>query len=169
MKNNNMRKLLYLSCLPVLMLWASCKKELPDYGNTATVKMSNGWWVNLYEAGNLVTAKPIFFDTYNTAGNNDSLWLDDLTNGYGFKCKVKIDYNAMTFSGASLPNDYFDGTPAFPATVTINNGKVLAGAGHSRKGNVTDSLYMEAVFSDDPGETWKITGTARTGIKDDDY
>ena len=163
-----MRKLIYLFCLPVMLLGASCTKKIPENGATSTVNMSNGWWVVLSLGGAAQTGH-VFLNTYNTAGNNDSLWVDDLKNGYGFRCKAKVDYPNMTFAATSSANDYYVGTPAFPATVTITGGKVLAKAGHSQSGVATDSIYMKVVFSDDPGDTWEIAGTARTGLIEDDY
>jgi len=146
---------------------AACKK---DYvvGQTATPKTSNGWWVVLY-VGTTQLTDPALLSTYNTSFSADSMWVDDLKNGYGFKSKVHLDYKAMTFSVTGSANSYFVGTPAFPATVTITGGKVLPKAGHSRAGNVADSIYMQAVFSDDPGTTYTITGTSRTGLIEDDY
>ena len=164
-----MRKLIYLFCLPVMLLVASCTKQIPDYGATSTVKMANGWWVVLSLGGAPQTSQ-VFMTTYNTSANTtDSLWIDDLKNGYGFKCKAKIDYTNMTFAATNSANDYYVGTPAFPATVSITGGKVLAKAGHSKSGVATDSIYMKVVFSDDPTDTWEIAGTARTGLIEDDY
>ena len=163
-----MRKKLFLLCLPAFMLWVSCSKSLPDYGTTPTVNMSNGWWVTL-NLGNVAYTPPVFLSTYNTSENPDSMWVDDLKNGYGFKCKAKVDYSHLTFSATNVGNSYFVNTTAFPASVTLLNGKILRKAGHSKAGNMTDSIYMQAVFSDDPGDTWTIAGTARTGFIEDDY
>src|SRR5580704_9717051 len=100
----------------IILLWLSCTKGVPNFastqtGNTATVKMSNGWWVNisLPGLGNL-TPTPIFFETYNTASNSpDSMWLDDLDNGYGFKCTTAVNYSALSFSVTNSKNLYVDG------------------------------------------------------------
>jgi hypothetical protein len=162
-----MRKLI-LILFSIILLAGACKRTLPDYGATATVKMSNGWWVVLYEGSTAVT-NPVFFTTYNTSSNTDSLWLDDLKHGYGFKVKTAVDLNALTFTGNGLANSYYIGTTAFPASVNITSGKVMLKAGHSRAGNITDSINIKAVFSDDPGETWTIAGVARTGFIEDDY
>ena len=160
--------------LAALIFLAACKKTSmqangyasTQFGNTATVKMSNGWWVNisLPGLGNL-TPTPVFFSTYNTAANSpDSMWLDDLGNGYVFKCVVAVNYPALTFSATNSINIYDSAE-----TVNILNGKVLPKAGHSRAGNITDSLYMQAIFSDDLTDTFTIAGTARTGFDEDDY
>ncbi len=164
-----MKKILILNTLVIAMLVSSCTKSLPDYGTTATVKMSNGWWVNIQAGGSNLTATPTFFTTYNTVGNTkDSMWLDDLKDGYGFKCMVATNYTQLIFGAAKSSNEYYDGSVNFPATVSISNGKILPKAGHSRAGNVADSIYMEAVFSGDP-TTYIIAGTERTGFDEDDY
>src|SRR5882757_5749905 len=123
---------------------SSCKK---DYvvGQTATPKTSNGWWVVL-SVGTTQLTNPGLLSTYNTSFSADSMWVDDLRNGYGFKSKVHLDYKAMTFSVAGSGNIYYDPAhPAnFPLTVSITGGKVLPKAGHSRAGNITDSIYMQA-------------------------
>src|SRR5262249_51814806 len=97
------------------------------------------------------------------SANDDSLWIDDLGHSWQFKVKTKIDYSNLTFSGSGVPNQYYN------ITVDIADGKILPKAAKSRSGNVTDSLYFKATFSDDPTTTYVISGTARTGFIEDDY
>lgn len=171
-----MRKILLGISIASVLLAVSCTKGVPDYassqfGNTATVKMSNGWWVNisLPGLGNL-TSTPTFFATYNTSANNaDSIWIDDLGNGYGFKCTVALNYTGLTFNVANSLNQYIDGNGDTSTLVTILSGKILPKSGHSRTGNITDSIYFQAKFSDDATNTYIIAGTARTGFDEDDY
>jgi hypothetical protein len=169
-----MHKILFALFISVMLLVVSCTKKQPDFastqiGNTATVKMNNGWWINVSiqgQAGNLLPT-PVFFATYNTASNSpDSLWIDDLGNFWDFKVVATANYPALTFAANQVLNNYY------ADTVNITNGKILPKAGHSRAGNVTDSLYMEVTFSDDVpayGNTYIIAGTARTGFDEDDY
>ena len=73
----------------MILFSMSCTKKLEDPGATNTVAMSNEWWVTLTLGGNDLLGKHVLFSTYNTSQNvADSLWLDDLGNGYDFKCKV---------------------------------------------------------------------------------
>jgi hypothetical protein len=168
-----MKKQLILILLSGVLL-ASCKKSLPDVGNTAAVKMANEWWVTLdlgnqkdyYGIGHFKIA------TYNASSNDNKMWVDDFKNGWGFKTKVTADYNALTFSlPAGGDNLYFDPSKptAYPSTVKITNGKVLLNAAHSRSGNVTDSIYFNVEFSDDPGTIYTYAGCARTRFNEDDY
>jgi len=152
---------LALTVLVILGL-TSCKRTLPDYGRTSTVKFSNGWWCNLYQGGSALYAKPAFFSTYNTSAG-DSIWVDDLANLWDFKVKAAIDQAGLTFSTKNAQNEYYD------IQVTITDGKILPKAGHSITGLATDSIYMKVVFSDDPTTTYEIKGTARTGQEADDY
>ncbi len=159
-----MRKLIYIICLPALLFAVSCTKTYSDYGNTSTVKMSNGWWVTYFIGGVAQNSTPLFFSTYNSSSNLDSMWVDDLNNAFGIKCKTKVNYTNLTFSATKSGNEYMTDS------LTVTNGKVLLKAGHSRAGNPTDSLYMQLTFSDDPSNTVvTITGTARTGLIEDDY
>ena len=170
-----MRKIIFVILIVAgAFLLNGCSKATPSVypnlsGSTATVKMSNGWWVNVSlkgQPGNLLP-KPVFFETYNASSNvSDSLWIDDLGNFWNFKVLTTADYSSLTFKGTGLINTYYSDT------ANVNNGKILLKAGHSRAGNVTDSLYIEVQFSDDQpafGNTYIISGTARTGFIEDDY
>jgi hypothetical protein len=169
-----MRRILLAISITTIFLIVACTKKQPSYaslqaGNTATVKMANGWWVNVSvqgQAGNL-NSVPFFFATYNNAANSpDSIWVDDLGNFWDFKVTAAANYPGLLFQTAGALNNYY------ADTVVIANGKILPKAGHSRAGNITDSIYLEAKFSDDVpsyGNTYIIAGTARTGFDEDDY
>ncbi|MFI5185309.1 MAG: lipid-binding protein [Chitinophagales bacterium] len=158
-----MRKKLFAIFIVLTILSISCKKDLKP-ADTAAVKAANGWWVTFKLGGaDVYGLGTFFFDTYNTSANDDSLWVDDLGHSWQFKCKTKIDYNSLTFSTANAQNQYYN------ITVNIADGKILPKAGRSRSGNPTDSIYFKATFSDDPSNTYEISGTARTGFIEDDY
>ncbi|RYZ16663.1 MAG: hypothetical protein EOO16_25435, partial [Chitinophagaceae bacterium] len=157
--------------LVLLAALASCQKKMEEPGGTGAEKLANEWWVTLTQNGADVYDLGHFkITTYNPATGTDSLWIDDDKNGYGFKTKVAADWNASTF-GSAASNLYFNpASPAsFPQTVTIVGGKVLAAAGRSRTGNVTDSICMTVEFSDDPGTQFVLSGHARTMFAEDEY
>ncbi len=160
-----MRKILFIGFVALVSIYSvSCKKTLPDAGRTSLVKMANGWWVNYTLNGVSQTSSPTFFSTYNVSENTtDSMWFDDLGHFWDFKGKVKADYVNQTFSGTGVVNQYYT------STADIANGKIITRGGHSRAGNITDSIYAEIQFSDDPGNTYILSGTARTGFIEDDY
>jgi hypothetical protein len=149
----------------IIVLFLSCTKKLQDPGATNTVAMSNEWWVTLTLNGNDLIGAHVPFSLYNTSQNvSDSIWLDDLQRGYDFKCKVHADPKSLSFSTDSSQNEYYD------IRVHIANGKVIPNGGHGKStGNIVDSLYMEASFSDDPGNTYIISGVARSRFAADDY
>ena len=154
------------------VVFTACTKK-PDIENTKAVKVANEWWVTLdlngekdvYGIGHFKMA------TYNTAANDDSLWVDDFQNGWGFKAKVKADYSQLTFAKSNASNAYYlPATPAkFPITVNITDGKVLPGVGHTKSGNQADSIYMKIEFADDPGTIYEMVGHSRTGFFEDEY
>jgi len=149
----------------IMILFLSCTKKLENPGATNTVAMTNEWWVTLTLDGNDLLGGHVLFSTYNTSQNvADSLWLDDLENGYDFKCKVLADPKNLTFATDSSQNEYYD------IRVHIANGKIIpnGGKGYST-GSIVDSIYMEASFGDDPGDVFIISGVARSRWAQDDY
>jgi hypothetical protein len=165
-KTNRMKKITSSLFIIVIVCMFSCQKSF-DPGTTVANKIANGWWVTFTQGGSdIYGLGTFFFSIYNTSQNGDSIWIDDLKHSWVFKCRAVADYKALTFSATASPNDRNGDT----TTVTITNGIVLPKAGRSRAGNITDSLYMQISFSDDPsGFTYVISGTARTGFIEDDY
>jgi Lipid-binding putative hydrolase len=160
-----MNRTFKISGIIVLLFSISCTKKTLAPGATNTVAMSNEWWVALSLNGNDLLGTRVLFATYNTSENvSDSLWLDDLNNGYQFKVKVLADPKNETFSVDSAQNESYD------IRVHIANGKIIANGAKSKStGSVVDSIYMEASFGDDPGHTYIISGVARTRWAQDDY
>jgi len=159
-----MNNVLRISAI-LMLVFLSCTKKLENPGATATVSMSNEWWVTLKVGSTDLLGAHVLFATYNTSHNvSDSLWLDDLGNGYQFKCKVLADPKNLTFSTDSSQNETYD------IRVHIANGKIIpnGGVGYST-GSIVDSIYMEATFSDDPVNTYIISGVARSRWAQDDY
>jgi hypothetical protein len=147
-----------------LMLFASCKKNLPDVGGTAPQKLANEWWVTLTVNGNdIFNLGHKKLVTYNTAANTNEIWVDDYGHLWQFKVKAQANLDSLSFSATNAQNEYYD------IKVNLTNGKVFPGLGRSKTGNVTDSIYMQAEFSDDPGTIYTISGHARTRFAEDDY
>ena len=151
----------------LLITFNSCKKDLPAIGGTSAQKMANEWWASIYIGNtNLAGAGHLYkIITSNTAANSNEIWVDDQANLWDFKVKAQADFGALTFSATKAPNF----VPNYPITVNITNGKVLPGLGRSKTGNVTDSIYMEVEFSDDPGTKYLIKGHGRTMLIEDEY
>jgi hypothetical protein len=173
--------MLGVSIFTLLLITASsCKKSTLNPGTTNAAKVSNEWWVSTYLRG-VYEEGPGKLSTYNTSENDDSIWVDDLdpyatTPTYaiwGFKCKAHYDAVALTFATAAKgsANYYYpDSTnPSITApSVIIFDGKVLHNAAKSPTGITTDSIYFNAVFADDPTDTFNVQGYARTNFSADD-
>lgn len=157
----------------IILIGISSCTEKPEVGGTSAEKMANEWWVEL----NLGTTKDVYgighfkIATYNTADNNNQMWVDDLKHGWGEKVKVTADYSALTFSANKANNAYYETArpTAFPLTVNITEGKVIPNVAKSKTGNITDSIYMKIEFSDDPGTIHTMEGHARTRFSEDEY
>ena len=159
-----MKKITLLSIITVVIL-ASCKKDLPEIGGTAAQKLANEWWVTVDQGG---VQDPFGIGhfkilTYNTAANNDSIWIDDYEAVFPLKIKAGANFSNLTFSSKDSPNQYSTNT------ITISDGKVLLNLGHSKSGNIVDSVHMKVELSDDPGNVYELNGTARTRFIEDEY
>jgi len=167
-----MVKKLFTILTITIVLFSSCKKELPDVGGTVAERMANEWWAQLKLNGTDVYGgyyAKIW--TYNTAANANEIWVDDAktasTGNYlwDFKVKATADFNNLTFTA----NNVASVVPGYGIKVKITDGKVLPGLGHSKTGNKTDSIYMKVEFEDDPGTIYTIEGHGRTMFIEDEY
>jgi len=157
-----MKKIICIAISGIVM-FSACKKNLPDPGATSAVKMANEWWVTLKRGNTDLIGTHVKIATYNTSSNADSIWVDDLENTWQFKVKAKANFDSLSFTTSQAQNEYYN------ITVNLTNGKIFPNQGRSKTGNVTDSIYMQAEFSDDPGTIYTISGHARTRFSEDDY
>lgn len=149
-----------------LLLVTACRKEKDtDAGGTNTQAMAGEWWVQV-KVGN-VAVVPDWFKilTYNTTDNvATQMWIDDQEHLWPFKFKIDVDPNAKTFSATSATSTYTN------ITVKLQNGKILDKVSKGPVSQaVTDSIYFEAEFSDDPGTVYQLTGYRRTRWAEDDH
>ncbi|PZP52609.1 MAG: hypothetical protein DI598_00415 [Pseudopedobacter saltans] len=169
-----MKKYLYptFAVLITTVLAVSCKKDF-DPGATKVSKLAGEWFVALKDSAGNDLSDLITITTYNTSANNDSLYIDDNDNLYGFKVKALANTSDLTFATTNGSNDYYeenydpDYPQYYPQTLTITDGKVLLKAGTSLAGNVTDSIYFKVKFSFNPDKTYIIAGTGRTNWDED--
>lgn len=158
-----MKKIIPVSLIAGFAFIASCTKNLPDAGATNAVKMANEWWVTFTLDGNDLLGKHVKFSTYNTSAQDDSIWLDDLGNTWQFKVKAVANLQNLTFSADSVENQ------TYPIQVFVTDGIMIPNGGTSKTGRTTDSIYMKVRFTDDPTNTYVISGVGRTMYSDDDY
>ena len=156
-----MKKLILIISLSIFTL-ISCQKA-KDPGATAAVKVANEWWVTLTLNGDDIGTGHFKMATYNTSANDNNIWVDDYPNGWQFKIKVPVDYNNLTFAAMAAQNEYYN------ITVNLTDGKILPKLGHSKSGNIADSIHMKLEFSDDPGTIYEMNGVERTRFPEDDY
>lgn len=162
-----MKRIAIIPALILTVFITACEKDLPDPGGTAAERMANEWWVQLYQDGQLVYPPTYHahIATYNTADNNNTIWVDDMHGIWDFKVKANADFNNLTFSATQAESVI----PGYNIKVDIMDGKMLPGAARSKTGNVTDSIYMRIMFEDDPGTEYVIAGHARTKFAEDEY
>lgn len=153
--------------LPVLMagiIFAGCEKD-EDIGGTPVERLAGEWWVQLSVDDALISQNFFSIMTYNTADNaNNKMWLDDHENIWPFKFKCDVNVANQTFSATAAESLYSN------ITITVQNGKVLTGVSKGPVSQaVTDSIYFEAEFSDDPGVVYQLHGYRRTRFAEDDH
>lgn len=131
-----------------------------DAGGTSAQKLAGDWFINVSDASGNVSEHKLF-STYNTAANDNTLWLDDHNSFKKFKIKVTFQKEG-TFSAVSALNEYSS------ATVTVTAGKVEKEAAISKGGHKVDKISFNAEFSDKPGILYSYEGSKRTGFSEDE-
>lgn len=174
---NNIIKVLF--GILIMTSFSSCDEGGdPNPGGTTTEQFAGDWYINLSDASGIF-AEHVHHYTYNTAANDNTMWIDDHGEGYEIKCKITIN-NDGTFSTTASPNlaTTYDPTkpttaannPAYASdTVIITEGKIEKGAAESKGGHKVDKISFKAEFSYDPGTIITYDGHKRTGFKEDEY
>lgn len=152
-------------CIMAILSVACTKERDNDAGGTATEALAGEWWVQIKVNNTPVVADYFKILTYNTAENvGTKMWLDDQEHIWPFKFKIDVDPAGKTFSAASATSTYTN------ITIKLANGKILDKVTKGPASQaVTDSIYFEAEFSDDPGTTYQFAGYKRTRWPEDDH
>ncbi|MCR4030851.1 MULTISPECIES: lipid-binding protein [Flavobacterium] len=136
-----------------------------DPGGTSVEAYAGDWFMDVTDTNGNVYAQHAIHSTYNTAANNNTMWIDDAKRGYYIKCKVEIDTKTGTFTATAADNIIDPGTK-----VTITEGKIEKGAGVSKGGHKVDKISFRAHFDYDPaGKDILYVGHKRTGFFEDEY
>ncbi len=137
----------------------------PEVTGTATEAVAGEWWVTFSAGGEDLTGYTEL-TTSNTAANVASEFLiTDNAHQWDYKVKSPLNLSAQTFGGTGLQNL----VEGYDITMSITNGKILENVATSTGGNVTDSIYFDIEFSDDPGTIYTVAGYRRTGFLEDEH
>lgn len=178
-----MKNKVYLILIAILSL-VSCQKEY-QAPQSATQAMAGRWWVQVYldldangtaDDVNDVLAMD-FSDfgqfglvTSNTAANDaDSVIIDDQELFYYMRGVVPVDLATLTFIPATVLNINPTAYLGTGETLTVVNGGIFKGAGHSKSGRAADSINIALQFSDSPGDQFILTGHRDSGQPEDQY
>jgi len=154
----------------VIITAASCRKD-PVVGGTKVQTLAGEWWVQVDDGdGTGFSSKYYAITTYNTAANNDSLFVDDGDAIWGVKGKVLGHPGSLTFAAANTADYYSDGGIA---TFSITNGQVVKnGAIAPGSGDKTDAISFTLTFDSSlqgGQNVIKAKGYRRTGWPQDDH
>ena len=140
----------------------------PDPGKTNTGQFAGDWYITGTKSdGSGLSFENALHETFNTAANDNTMWLVDQHTGYYVKCKFTIDENG-NFSATDSQN--FDDGGTNDTFVTITDGHIIKGGGISKGGHVVDKIIFRAHFSYDPdGFDILYEGHKRTGFLEDEY
>lgn len=188
-----MKKVLFFAATLLFGLtFTSCEKE--EIGGTATESMAGQWYVDIDavdDSGNPIQDGEHYFGydeerilmlTYNTASNSATqMWIDDMGwfdlgayygnaayPNYSFKNLVSINQNALTFSSNNAEN--LSGSFG----ITIEDGKILKGAGRQKNGSPCDSIVFYVKYTNDPWfpddgyAKYKVSGIRYSGLVEND-
>jgi hypothetical protein len=195
-----MKKVLFFAATLLLgFTFTSCEKE--EIGGTAVESMAGQWYVDIDAVdgnGNPISGGEHYFGydeeritllTYNNASNSSTqMWIDDLGAfdlaayyGYGaypsyaFKCLVDINQDKLTFSSNNAKNYAFvNNYKSTLYNITIEDGKILKGAGRQKNGSPADSIVFYVKYTNDPWypddgyEKYKVSGIRYSGLEEND-
>jgi len=126
------------------------------------MEISGEWWVDYFDGeDHSGLTKLIISNT--SADDGTEIWISDEHNFWEYKVKCPVNMNQLTFTGSDLTDIEHD------ILVQINGGKMLKNAAKSTSGLVTDSLYFEVEFEDNPGTIYQASGWRKTGYLEDEH
>ena len=172
-------KINFIMIMMVGILIVSCEADgYADYDTdeTMTQELSGEWFVSVYDQNGNRLTDYFLLSTYNTAANNDSIWVDDHESAFPLKVRALASLEDLTFSTESAPNLYVEDSTGI-ATASITNGIVIPEGGRaSGSNNVVDSLAFEVQVSHDPegpvlgaDTLYIVGGYERTGFLEDEH
>ena len=161
---NILKKSWMIVCISITI--SSCDlTETPEIEGTKLEEMCGEWWFRISSGGDLVAPNYFLLTTSNTAANTTvDLLLDDHET-WPCKIKCKVDLSTLTFVPQNNISNYY----ADNIGVNIKGGIILKKAATTTGGNVSDSIYIQFEFADDPGTEYIYAGYKRTGFLEDEH
>jgi len=172
MKNLKYKIGMLIGIFTIAVFAVACDDQgYDDYnaGGTPTQALNGEWFIDVLDADGNVLVPHALHKTYDTNEGNGTMYISDRIGttatfaGWYLESKVQTDVPNYSFNVSDAEN-VSDGS-----IVTITNGKILKGQGHSRTGVVTDSIYFEGEFDYDPGNKIIFAGHRRTGFNEDEF
>lgn len=169
MKNIKLNITLILFSVFSLAAFTACEDDgYADYdaGGTPTQAMNGEFWIDITDPdGNLLVQHALhkLYDNDGMLMITDRVGSTDDFTGWWTEAALTYDLNSLTFSATDAANTADD------SEVTITEGKILKGAGHSASGVAVDSIYFKAVYNYDPGTVLTFAGHRRTGFEEDEF
>jgi len=167
MKNIKFKYLLRTLLIMMFVTFTSCD-EVGDIeiGETNVKSMSGDWWIIALEPDGVTPAYGgdyEQFSTYNTADNDNGMWINDYGHWMEIQTKVVADIKNKTFVGiAGAPEEITGGT------VSVSNGKIIPSSYSTTSNTMVDAIEFEAEFDWDPGTVYVFKGHKRTGFAEDE-
>ncbi|WP_369048066.1 lipid-binding protein [Tenacibaculum sp. UWU-22] len=148
-------------------MFFSCDKTGdPEVGGTVLQEFSGDWWVVALKPDGVTPAYGgdyVHFTTYNTAANDNTLWLDDNNQFMQIKSKVSVDINKETFNGQTNADEIYT-----KGKVTVTEGSFSRKSYTTASKTVVDEITFKAEFDWDPGTVYVFKGHRRTGFAEDE-
>lgn len=135
-------------------------------GGTNLKDLSGDWWVVALQPDGVTPAYGgdyVHFTTYNTAANDNTLWLDDNDTWMQIKSRVSVNMNDDTFSGEANALEVYTG-----GTVTVTAGSFTKNTYTVASKTKVDEITFSAEFDWDPGTVYVFKGHRRTGFGEDE-
>ena len=161
-----MKKIKGIIALVVLLAFASSCQEEYEPVMFPAHQLSGEWYVTYTIGGvDVYNWGHTTIMTYNTANDEDSIWVTDNDHFWGYRAVVGANPEGMAFGQSdSLDNQ------AYPVKMVVKSGQIFPDGGKSKTGVVTDSISFVVGFGDDaPGTEYVVSGHRRTGFVEDDY
>lgn len=163
LKIEAMKNYIILLLLVTAFITSCDEKEDYEQINSSTMEISGEWWVDYNSDGTDHTGLTKLIISNTAADNGQEIWISDEHNFWAYKVKCPVNMDQLTFSGDNLENIEYE------ISVKIDGGKMLKDAAKSTSGVVTDSIYFEIEFEDDPGTIYQASGWRKTGFIEDEH